>query len=94
MSHAPRMPTSAASAAAPRIRGSASTTSSRCFAVRIPTDTSATTSSSPAPARTGTTARTDGPSVPTYSSLYVRPAWAWVIDPRKRLPMLAGSGWE
>ena len=83
-----------ASAAAPRILGRASTTSSCTLSVRMPTDTSATTSRLPGSAKTGTTARTDGPSVPTYSSVWVRPACASSIDPMNRSPITSTSGWE
>ncbi len=45
------------------------------------------------PSRTGVTARTDGPSVPVYVSVNVRPCSAGPVCPRKGRPIWAGSGW-
>ena len=58
------MPTAAA---APPMRGTARITSRSTFSVVMPTETRATERDRPS--NTGTTARTDGPSVPVYVSV-------------------------
>ncbi|CAM5734036.1 hypothetical protein SFUMM280S_05305 [Streptomyces fumanus] len=45
------------------------------------------------PDRTGATARTEGPSVPVYVSVKVRPRSAGSMCPWKRRPIWPGSGW-
>ncbi len=55
-----------------------------------PAATSPTTR--PSPSSTGTTARTDGPSVPVYVSRTIPPATAGAMVPTKCLPIWSGSG--
>ena len=86
-------PAITSAAAAPASSSATRSPSSRNMAVSVrPTDTSATTS--PPSSRTGTTARTDGPSVPTYVSVKSStPAAAGPIVPRYIWPISVGSGW-
>ena len=46
------------------------------------------------PSRIGTTARSDGPSVPVALSVTARPSCAGPIVPMNRPPIRAGSGCE
>ena len=46
------------------------------------------------PSRIGTTARSEGPSVPVALSVNAVPRWAGAIVPMKRPPILLGSGCE
>ncbi len=61
-------------------------------AIVMPTETMATTRSSSG-AKTGTTARIEGPSLPVACSVNTWPSGAPPTSPMKVLPMLSGSGW-
>ena len=60
------------------------------FETVTPAATSAMTS--PASSSTGTTARTDGPSVPVYVSVNASPVSARSMLPRNSCPICSGSG--